>query len=88
MALGASPPNVLKMDFGQGAMIVLVGLMIGLAAAFTAGRVARNIVVVSTTDPVTCVTVSVLLATIALAACYIPARRATRVDPMVALRYQ
>jgi predicted permease len=88
MALGASPANVLKMVFRQGAMIVLVGLVIGLAAAFAAGRVARNFLVVSATDPVTYVTVSVLLATIALAACYIPARRATRVDPMVALRYE
>jgi len=88
MALGASPADVLKMVFREGAMIVLVGLAIGLAAAFAAGRVARNFLVVSETDPVTYVTVSVLLATIALAACYIPARRATRVDPMVALRYE
>jgi ABC-type antimicrobial peptide transport system permease subunit len=76
------------MVFREGAMIVLVGLAIGLAAAFAAGRVARNFLVVSATDPVTYVTVSVLLATIALAACYIPARRAMRVDPMVALRYE
>jgi predicted permease len=88
MALGASPADVLKMVFREGAMIVLVGLAIGLAAAFAAGRVARNFLVVSATDPVTYVTVSVLLATIALAACYIPARRAMRVDPMVALRYE
>jgi predicted permease len=88
MALGASPGAVLRMVLGQGAVIVLAGLVVGLAAALAAGRVARDFLVVSPMDPVTYLSASVLLTLIALAACYIPARRAMRVDPMVALRYQ
>jgi len=65
-----------------------VGLVIGLAAAFLAARLVRNFVTVSATDPLTFLTVSASLTFVALLACYIPAWRATRVDAMVALRYE
>ena len=76
------------MIFGQGLVIVGIGLVIGLAAAFAAARVVGNFLTVSGTDPATYTTVSVVLALVALTACYIPARRAMRVQPMVALRYE
>jgi predicted permease len=88
MALGAQPWDVLKMIFGQGLFIVAIGLVIGLAAALAASRVMGQFLTVSATDPITYITVSALLAFVALLACYIPARRAMRVDPMVALRYE
>ena len=88
MALGAEPGDVLKLMFGKGLIIVGAGLVIGLAAAFGAARLARNFIAVSPADPITYLTVSGLLLLVALAACYIPARRAMRVDPMVALRYE
>jgi predicted permease len=88
MALGAQRWDVLKMIFGQGLLIVGVGLALGLAAVLAASRVMGQFLVVSATDPVTYITVSAALALVALLACYIPARRAMRVDPMVALRYE
>jgi predicted permease len=88
IALGANPSDVLKMILGQGALLVLMGLVVGLAAAFVAARVTRTFLIVSPTDPLTYLTASSLLALIALAGCLIPARRAMRVDPIVALRYQ
>lgn len=88
MALGAQSQNILRGTLGQGVIIVGVGLIIGLAAAFLAARVVRNFVAVSATDPLTYLIVSGTLAFVALLACYIPARRAIRVDPMVALRYE
>jgi putative ABC transport system permease protein len=88
MALGAQRWDVLKMIFGQGLIIVGIGLALGLAAVLAASRVMGQFLVVSATDPMTYITVSAALALVALLACYIPARRAMRVDPMVALRYE
>ncbi len=88
MALGARSQDILRMILGQGIIIVGAGLTIGLAAAFSAARVVRNFVVVSATDPLTYLIVSATLTLVAVLACYIPARRATKVDPMVALRYE
>lgn len=88
MALGAQPDDVLKLIFGKGLVIVGVGLAVGLAAAFGAARLAGNFIAVSPADPLTYIAVCGLLILVALAACYIPARRATGVDPMDALRYE
>jgi len=88
MALGARPLDILKMVFGQGFAIVSVGLLVGLAAAYGAGRLIGGFLTVSPTDPVTYITVPATLLFVALTACYIPARRAMRVDPMVALHYE
>ena len=88
MALGAQRRDVLKMIFGQGLVIVGIGLALGLAAVLAASRVMGQFLIVSATDPLTYITVSALLALVALLACYIPARRAMNVDPMVALRYE
>jgi putative ABC transport system permease protein len=67
---------------------VAIGLVLGVIAALAVARVVGNFLTVSSTDPVTYLTVSALLTIVALLACYIPARRAMRVDPMVALRYE
>src|SRR4029077_15647551 len=88
MALGAQRSDVLRLIFGQGMFIVAVGLAFGIAAALAASQFVGQFLTVSATDPVTYVAVSALLALVALLACYIPARRAMRVDPMVALRYE
>ena len=86
MAVGAEPFDILKMVFRQGLLVVAVGLAIGLAAAFASARVMKSFLVVSPTDPVTYLSVAAVLSFVALCACYIPARRATRIDPLVALR--
>lgn len=88
IALGAQRGNILRMIFRQGLLIVAVGLVLGIVAAIAAAKVVGNFLIVSATDPVTYLTVSFLLAAVALLACYIPARRAMKVDPMVALRYE
>jgi ABC-type antimicrobial peptide transport system permease subunit len=89
MALGAGSPNVLRMILRQGAMIVGVGLALGIALAAVTARLVGNFLSgVSPFDPLTYAWVSVALAVVAMLACYIPARRATRVDPLVALRYE
>lgn len=86
MAIGARPLQIMKMVFRQGLLIVFIGLAIGMVAAFASARVLKGFLVVSATDPTTYITVAVALTFVALSACYIPARRAARLDPMVALR--
>ncbi|MBV8052962.1 MAG: ABC transporter permease [Acidobacteriaceae bacterium] len=86
MAIGAEPLDILKMIFRQGLFIVCLGLLVGTAGAFASARVLKGFLVVSATDPVTYLLVATGLTLVALFACYIPARRATRIDPMMALR--
>jgi predicted permease len=89
MALGAESRSVLRMILRQGALIVAVGLGLGIALALVMARLVGNFLSgVSPFDPLTYACVSVALALVAMLACYIPARRATQVDPMVALRYE
>src|SRR4029453_4959741 len=89
MALGAQRRNVFRMIAGQGMRLVSIGLLIGLGAAFALTRLIRSLLFeVSPTDSITFVGVAVLLVTVALLACYLPARRATKVDPLLALRYR
>lgn len=88
MTLGAQQSDILKMIFGQGLLIVGIGMAIGIAAALAVARVAANLLTVSAIDPLAYLGASLALAIVALLACYIPSRRAIRVDPMVALRYE
>jgi predicted permease len=86
MAVGAQPIDILKMVLRQGFLIVCVGLALGMGAAFASARVLGSFLTVSATDPLTYLSVAAALTFVALCACYIPARRATKVDPMNALR--
>jgi predicted permease len=89
MALGAQRMDVLRMVIREAMLLSAVGIAVGLAGALALGRLLRSLLFeINAEDPVTFIGVAILLAIVALLACYIPAQRATRVDPMVALRYE
>lgn len=89
LALGAQRRDVLSLIIGQGLRLILLGLAIGLAGAYALMRIISGLLFgVTAKDPWTFAAVSLLLGAIALVACYLPARRATKVDPLEALRYE
>jgi putative ABC transport system permease protein len=89
LALGARPRDLLRLVVGQGMILTLIGLIIGVGASFALTRLIENLLFgVSPTDPLTFIVIPLLLAGVALLACWMPARRATRVDPLAALKYE
>jgi putative ABC transport system permease protein len=89
MALGAQRNNVLWLVLGQGTRLMAAGVLLGLGGAYAVTRLLKSVIpILPTNDPLTVGAITVVLAAVALVACYLPAHRATRVDPMVALRYE
>ena len=87
MALGARPVDILRLIFGESMMLTLLGGSLGLAGAYAVTRVMKSLLFgVTSTDPLTFAGVMLLLCSVALLASYIPARRASRVDPLVAFK--
>jgi putative ABC transport system permease protein len=87
--LGASPSNILRLVLGQGIVTALIGVAIGMAGALILTRTLQSLLFgLSASDPLTFAVVALVLIVVALLASYIPARRAAKVDPMVALRYE
>jgi ABC-type antimicrobial peptide transport system permease subunit len=89
MALGARGLDILRLVVRNGLVLTMIGIVLGIAGAVALTRVLATLLFeVSTTDPFTFASVALVLVSSSLLACYIPARRATRVDPLVALRYE
>ena len=89
MALGAQPRNIFRFVIGQGLVLTVIGIVIGIGAALAATRLLSSMLFgVSASDPLTIAAIALLLAVVALLACYLPARRATKVAPIIALRYE
>jgi len=89
MALGAQRQHVLRLIFSQGFILLMIGVVSGLGGAFALTRLLRTLLFeITPTDPLTYSGVVALLIVVAFLACYVPARRATKVDPLVALRYE
>lgn len=88
MALGAQPVSILSMVLRQGGVLIAIGLTIGLGGALAASKVVGSFLSVSPRDPLTYISVTAVLTIVALAACYLPARRSMRIDPMRALRHE
>jgi putative ABC transport system permease protein len=89
MALGAEARDVLKLVLKQGMRLVLLGVVLGVVASLAVTQVLKSMLFgLSATDPATYLVVAALLSGVALLACWIPARRATQVDPLLALRYE
>jgi putative ABC transport system permease protein len=89
MALGARARDVLLMVIRQGMSLVVVGVVFGVAGAFALTRLMRSLLFeVGPTDSLTFVILSLMLAAVGFIACFVPARRATKVDPLIALRYE
>ena len=89
MALGATARDVCKLIVGRGMKLTAIGVFIGIAGAVAVTRLMHSLLFnTSATDPMVFIMISVLLAVAAFLACYIPARRAAKVDPLIALRYE
>jgi ABC-type antimicrobial peptide transport system permease subunit len=89
MALGAERSDVLRLIIGQGMGLVLGGMLVGTVGAFLMAKLLTNFLYgVTATDPATFITTFAVLATVALAACAIPARQALKINPIIALRYE